>query len=174
MSKPLDAPMSRHKTAALELIDQQSTMTLATSANNRAWAAPVYYVRQKAAFYFFSKPESQHVQEALANDSVAAAIYPYAETWQGIRGIQMSGQVSPVRPGFRALQAVRAYIGKFPFTSDFFEDGQVLDLVGFSKRFRVKLYCFTPQCVYYLDNSVQFGFRSEIDLYSMAQPEHRE
>ena len=41
------------KALAMGLIDEQSTVTLATCRENVAWAAPVYYVFLKSAFYFF-------------------------------------------------------------------------------------------------------------------------
>ena len=41
------------KALATDLINEQSTMTLATCSENVAWAAPVYYVFLKSAFYFF-------------------------------------------------------------------------------------------------------------------------
>ena len=39
---------------ALDLINSTSTMTLATSGRESAWAAPVYYVYQERKFFFFS------------------------------------------------------------------------------------------------------------------------
>lgn len=149
---------------ALALAKEQSTMTLATAHDSAAWAAPVYYAFHKTAFFFFSNPDSRHIQEALAGDQAAAAIYPPADTWQGIRGIQMSGRISAVHPGLVGMQAVGAYIGKFPFTKEFFEPGQALDLASFTKRFRVKFYRFDPHLVFYLDNQIRFGFRTEIKL----------
>ncbi|MCP4579948.1 MAG: hypothetical protein GY846_27080 [Deltaproteobacteria bacterium] len=44
------------KALAKGLINDQSTMTLATCKENVAWAAPVYYVFLKSAFYFFPIP----------------------------------------------------------------------------------------------------------------------
>jgi uncharacterized protein YhbP (UPF0306 family) len=152
------------KKLAVALVHQQSTMTLATAGDNAAWAAPVYYVFYKGSFFFFSDPESRHIREALANDQAASVIYPVADTWQGIRGIQMSGRIRAVGASFTGIQAVRAYIEKFPFTKDFFEPGQALDLANFGKRFRVKLYRFDPHLVFYLDNQIRFGFREEIRL----------
>lgn len=150
------------KEMALSLINQQSTMTLATTGDGAAWAAPVYYAFNNAAFYFFSNPESRHIREALANEQAAAAVYPFADSWQGIRGVQMSGCIRAVSPGITGVRAVGAYIRKFPFTKDFFEPGQKVDLASFSKRFKVKFYRFDPQLVYYLDNQIRFGFRTEI------------
>jgi uncharacterized protein YhbP (UPF0306 family) len=164
LKKSIVKKSNDYRQAAIKIIDQQSTLTLATAEDNCAWAAPVYYVFYKSAFFFFSNPDSKHIRQAMANDQVAATIHPHSTTWQGIKGLQMSGKVSSVRPGLTGIQAVRAYVGKFPFIRDFFEDGQAMDLISFSKRFRANLYCFTPQLVYYLDNTVRFGFRAEVNL----------
>jgi uncharacterized protein YhbP (UPF0306 family) len=150
------------KTLAIDLINEQSTMALATAKKDIAWAAPVYYVFYKSAFFFFSDPKSRHIQEASESEQVSAAIYPFADTWQGIRGIQMSGRIQSVAPGLTAVQAVRAYIAKFPFTKEFFKPGQALDLEGFAKQFRVRLYRLDPEQVFYLDNRIRFGFRETI------------
>lgn len=152
------------KRLAIDLVNQQSTMALATAKENVSWSAPVYYVFHQSTFFFFSDPDSRHIQEAMENEQASAAIYPFVDTWQGIRGIQVSGRVKLVRPGLTAIQAVRAYIKKFPFTKEFFEPGKALDLESFAERFRVRLYRLDPQLVYYLDNEIRFGFREEIDL----------
>jgi uncharacterized protein YhbP (UPF0306 family) len=152
------------KKQALELINGQSTMTLATALDNIAWAAPVYYVFYTSAFFFFSDPASRHIAEAEQSGQVSAAIYAHADTWQGIRGIQMSGRIRQLPPGLTAIQAIRAYTRKFSFTEDFFEPGQALNLENFIKRFKVRFYRLDPEIVYYLDNQIKFGFREEVKL----------
>ena len=57
---------------ALDLVNSVSTMTVATCGRDTAWAAPVYYVYQNGVFFFFSKPDSRHIQEALAAGSASA------------------------------------------------------------------------------------------------------
>lgn len=151
---------------ATDLIHQQSTMTLATAQDNATWAAPVYYVFHNSAFYFFSNPQSRHIRQATTNDAVSAAIHPCAETWQGIQGIQMSGNIHCVRPGITDFAPLRAYLKKFPFTKELFEPGQTLDLAGFVERFKVKLYRFEPDIVFYLDNRIRFGFRAQVKIGS--------
>ena len=152
------------KKLAVDLIEGQSTMTLATAKGNVAWSAPVYYVFFKSCFYFFSDPTSRHIQESLASGQASCAIFANASTWQEIRGIQMSGHMENVAPRLGAIQVIRAYLKKFPFTKDFFKPGQALDLDAFVTRFKVKLYCFKPTLVYYQDNSIRFGFREEVIL----------
>ena len=152
------------KKRALTLIEEQSTMTLATAAASEAWAAPVYFAYHRSGFYFFSDPSARHIRESLAGGRAASTIFAASSSWQEIRGIQMSGTVDSVSAGLEAAAAVRAYLNKFPFTRDFFAPGDPVDPAAFSKRFSVKLYRFNPALVYYLDNSIHFGFRESVTL----------
>ncbi|MBW2017602.1 MAG: pyridoxamine 5'-phosphate oxidase family protein, partial [Deltaproteobacteria bacterium] len=148
------------KERAADLIRSQSTMTLATALENKAWAAPVYYVDIDFLFYFFSSPSSRHILEALESKTASAAVFHPSDKWKDIQGIQMSGSIKPVGPGWEAAKALRAYLRKFPFTGDFFGKKKILDLQDFSKTFRVKLYRFRPTRLLYMDNRIQFGFRA--------------
>ena len=167
-------PQSRHsKTTPTEselsalagsLAAEQTTMTLATAGDSTAWAAPVYYVYFNAAFYFLSSPESRHIREALENGRASSSIHASGSTWQDIRGLQMSGSIDPVTKGREAIQALRAYLKRYPFTKEFFKNKASMDLENFWERFGVKLYRFNPSLVYYLDNRIRFAFREEVRL----------
>jgi uncharacterized protein YhbP (UPF0306 family) len=149
-SKP--SPTGRElRNLAAGLLTEQTTITLATAERNIAWAAPVYYVFLKSAFYFLSDPKSRHVHAA-------------ASTWRQIRGLQMTGRVRPVEDGREALGALRAYLKKYPFTQEFFDKNTPLALASFRDRFGVRLYKFIPALVYYLDNQIRFAFREEVTL----------
>ncbi len=159
------APDARELTdRARRLVAEQNTLTLATADGGTAWAAPVYYVFVKSAFYFLSSPDSRHITEALQNGQASAALHAPASTWQEIKGLQMNGEIRAVKPGLEAVQVLRAYLKKYPFTSEFFKDSPSLDLDAFAKRFGVKLYGFMPSLVYYLDNQIRFAFREEVTL----------
>jgi len=149
---------------ARQLVDEQNTLTLATAEGGKAWAAPVYYVYEKSTFYFLSSPKSRHITEALQNDQASAAIHAAASTWKEIRGLQMTGRIQAVRPGLKAARVLRAYLKKYPFTTDFFKGETALDLDAFADRFDVKLYGFTPTLVYYLDNQIRFAFREQVKI----------
>ncbi len=149
---------------ARRLVAEQNTLTLATAEGGEAWAAPVYYVYQKSTFYFLSSPTSRHITEALRNDQASAAIHAAASTWKEIRGLQMTGRIRAVKPGLEAVQVLRAYLKKYPFTTDLFKDSNLPDLDSFAERFGVKLYGFIPSLVYYLDNQIRFAFREEVSL----------
>jgi uncharacterized protein YhbP (UPF0306 family) len=146
------------------LAAEQSTMTLATARNDEAWAAPVYYVLYKSAFYFLSDPKSRHIQEGLRSGQSSAAVHAAASTWQEIRGLQMTGAIEPVEGGIEALQALKEYLKKYPFTKKLLGPGAVLDLKNFRERFGVRLYKFRPSLVYYLDNQIRFAFREAVKL----------
>ncbi|GAB6909257.1 Pyridoxamine 5'-phosphate oxidase family protein [Desulfosarcina cetonica] len=147
---------------AKQLINSEYTMALASSGENGPWVAPVYYVFYQGAMYFFSKQNSRHISESLKAGNAAATIYPFVCSWQEIKGVQMIGRVRSAGIGFTAIQAVRAYNAKFRFTKEFFEPGEALDLEAFVKRFRVKLYSFNPDKIFFLDNQIRFGFREEV------------
>lgn len=152
------------RTLAIKLILEQTTMTLATANEDIAWSAPVYYVNRGFDFYFFSDPESRHVKESLKTGQASASIYAPASSWRDIKGIQMSGRVETLPPGLEAVNVLRIYLKKYPFTEDFFDPGQKIDLGTLLKRFRVRLYRFRPTLLYYLDNSIKFSFREKIPL----------
>ena len=149
---------------ARQLIAEQTTLTLATAQGDTAWAAPVYYVFLNATFYFLSRPDSRHIQEALGNDQASAAVHVPAATWQEIKGLQMAGRIRAVKPGMEAVRVLKAYLNKYPFTTDFFKESTSLDLQSFTDRFGVRLYGFTPTLVYYLDNQIKFAFRQEVSI----------
>jgi len=167
--KNIDAPRKEPgdqeiKKLAQELIEGQNTMTIATALGNSPWAAPLYYTNLGFRLYFFSDPTSRHIQEAVKSEQAAAAIFfqPPTGSWKEIRGIQMSGKVKRLGPGLESLKALRAYLKKFPFTADFFEPGQNLNLASFFKRFSVRFYRFEPEVLYYRDNRIGFSFRKKV------------
>ena len=158
-------PTNRELTAmARQLVAEQNTLTLATAEGDTAWAAPVYYVFLKSTFYFLSVPNSRHITEALRNGQASGAVHAVASTWKQIKGLQMTGRVRAVKPGLEAVQVLRAYLKKYPFTTDFFKGNVTLDLETFAERFGVKLYGFIPSLVYYLDNQIRFAFREKVAL----------
>jgi len=148
----------------LELINSRTTMTLATAKNDSAWAAPVYYAYRCGFFYFFSNPEARHIVEGLITSQSSAAIHSSSKEWRDICGIQMAGKIQRVPLGREAKNAFGAYMKKFPFCREFFSPGQLLDLTTFIGQFKVKLYKFKPNLVYYLDNRIRFGHRDLVDL----------
>ena len=149
---------------AEKLVREQSAMTLATARGGISWAAPVYYVFHDACFYFFSSPESRHIRESMESACASAAIHPEVRTWREIRGIQMDGHIERVSKNLEAVSVIGKYLKKYRFTKQFFDQKQPFTMETFSERFRVGLYKFKPGTIYYLDNSIDFGFREIVIL----------
>ena len=142
-------------------------MTLATALNSKAWAAPVYYVNKKACFYFFSNPAARHVKDALASGQAACTIYDDDTSWQNLLGLQMSGSIQIVANRMDASKAILAYVKKFPIVKTFFPNIKNAALNDFIRQFHANLYCFIPEFILFMDNSVHFGFRTEITKESL-------
>ena len=164
MNIPAGPDPSTLKDLALMLLAAQSALTLATSREDMPWAAPVYYVNRAFDCFFFSSPDARHIKESKNDRKVSAAVFAPTATWQAIKGLQMTGGIRRQGPCLDAASVVKRYVEKFAFTVEFFRPGQPVDLEALRYRFNVHLYCFRPEKVYYLDNSIAFGFRKRILL----------
>ncbi len=150
--------------AARDFLRAHHTLTLATTRDNLPWAAAVYYVFRGKKIYFFSNPDSRHIQDACRTGKAAAVISSDNQEWQTIQGVQMSGSIYEVTAGIEAAGAIQRYLRAFPFVKSFFKGTEKLNLTALMNRFKARLYCFEPECVYYLDNHIAFGFRKKVFL----------
>lgn len=149
--------------SAVELIQDQSTLTLATADASGPWSAPVYFVLFDDRFYFFSSPRSRHIQQAELSGQAAASLFADTESWQAIRGIQMKGKIERVRSIPLSLSVVAVYLARFPFTRDFFPGNPAPDLEAFFTCFNARLFEFSPEQVFYIDNRHGLGNRRLIE-----------
>ena len=149
---------------ALQLIQTQKTLVLATAAPE-PWAAPVYYEYQKQRFYFFSGADSRHITAAFSSGRCSGAVFRDSDHWREIEGLQMEGRLEEVRFGAEAARVFAAYVKRFPTVKSFFAEA-VFDLAQFAQRFSARLYAFVPQRVFYVNNQIGFGKRREIELPS--------
>ncbi|HKK99138.1 MAG TPA: pyridoxamine 5'-phosphate oxidase family protein [Desulfotignum sp.] len=142
----------------LELILQTRVMTLATSADNQPWTAPVYYLYRDRAFYFFSNPDARHISDGK-DRQCAASIFRTHDCVENLEGLQMSGLVLEQGTGTQAVAVAGAYARQFTIS---FAGS---DILGFFKNaFHARLYKFVPNLVYHMDNRQGFGHRECIDL----------
>ncbi|KAA3644744.1 MAG: hypothetical protein DWQ07_15155 [Chloroflexi bacterium] len=143
-----------HRKLLNEYLDL-STMTLGTvGQDGQAHVAPVYFVAdENIDLYFFSKPDSQHIQDLEGNPSAAISIYPECFDWQEIRGVQMQGSVGSNIPRKKEKQLIKLYSEKFPFVSGL--------KIAFTEN---RMYQFRPEWVRVVDNRVQFGHKTEFSL----------
>jgi len=151
-------PNSQPKEQVTHLLDTVRTLTLATGGEMGPWSSPVYYLYRDHRFYFFSSPESRHVQEG-AGRPCAASIFRVHDRVERLEGLQMSGIIQSQKNGVRAAAAAGAYARRFGITVSGADC-----LVFFQNAFHARLYAFSPDQVYHMDNRKGFGNREMIRL----------
>ena len=152
----------------LKLITHSAVMTLATRNRESAWSAPVYYLFTDGRFYFFSNPDSRHVQEGESR-VCGASIFRDDPCFENLEGIQMSGRIAPGGKGMEAAKAALAYCRRHGIKLDIPGDTGSASLPGniltvFASAYHARLYCFEPDQVFYMDNSRGFGNRIQVEL----------
>lgn len=143
-----------------------NTLTLASAADGRPWAATVFYAHRDFDLYFLSDPASRHCRELAASPFVAATVTEDYGDWRRIKGIQIEGVAQPVGSRREQVVALAAYVAKFPFVAGFFPaSGMSLSRMRIGGRpVSVRLYKVVPHRLLYLDNEKGFHHREELVL----------
>lgn len=150
-----DAPATR-RTAALAFLAAHRVMTLATTGPEGLWAAAVFYVNSSFDLFYLSAGHTRHARNLAADPRTAVTIQPDDAPWTAIQGIQLSGMVSQLE-GKERDRALALYIEKFPFLAD-------APPPLAAALTRVNWYRVRPTRLFFVDNTVGFGHRDEIDL----------
>jgi uncharacterized protein YhbP (UPF0306 family) len=137
------------------LVSGQTTLALATAdENSMPRTTPLFYLADDALrLYWFSSRSSLHSRNLARNPQASVAIFPHAENWRQIQGVQMQGAVTIV-----ADKKLRESV-----TWDYCERFQLGNLFSLAIG-RSSLYCFTPSWLRYIDNTRRFGYKFELDL----------
>lgn len=133
--------------------------TLATSGPRGVWAAAVFYVHDSWDLYFLSSPASQHCANLAHSAQVAVTIQADYADWPGIKGVQMEGHVDELR-GEAEQRARLLYSQKFAVLGKLAQAPAAI----VKAMAKVHWYRITPQRLLYIDNSLGFGHREEVDL----------
>jgi uncharacterized protein YhbP (UPF0306 family) len=133
--------------------------TLATIGPQGVWAAAVFYVHVGWNLYFISSPNSQHCINLAHSAQVAVTIQADYADWPGIKGVQMEGRVHELSG--EAEQRVKQLYGqKFPVVGKLAQaPAAIVNALAKIHWYQVK-----PQSLLYIDNSLGFGHREEVDL----------
>ncbi len=145
---------------ATALVRRCSTMVIATGGRQDPWAAPVYYVWSRNAFWFYSSDGSRHIRLGLEHGKAAAALWEDADTWRKIQGLQMQGRLSRAEETARAAAIALAYTAKFPRAAGILKDRSGKESGGG----KVRLYAFRPDRLIYTNNRFGLGFRRPVRL----------
>ncbi len=133
--------------------------TLATTGAQGVWAAAVFYVHDGWALYFLSSPTSRHCANLAENDRVAVTIQADYTDWPDIKGVQLEGQVCELA-GEAERRARHLYGEKFPVVGKLAQAPAAI----VKALAKVRWYQIKPQRLFYIDNSLGFGHREELDL----------
>ena len=140
---------------------EQSTLALGTvGVENAPQVAPLFFAHVFAdggglRVYWLSDPSSRHSTNLAACPKVAAAVYAPVWGWREIRGVQMEGQVTPLREAEERAQGLALYRAKFPFVT----------AVTFAVLVRrATLYELRVAWLRWLDNARGFGHKREFCL----------
>lgn len=108
-------------------------------------------IDEQVRFYFVSDPASRHSQHLMRQPHVSLAGYAPIRMWQQVRGIQVQGVCESVEPEHR--QGVwETYRQWYPYIDE------VTEYVRAMAFYRV-----TPDRIRWIDNSVHFGFKVDLD-----------
>ena len=144
---------------ALQYLCEHHVANLASSGSAGPWAAAVFYVNDRFDLYFLSSPTSRHCENIARDPRVAVTVQEDYSDWPKIKGLQLEGMASELS-GDDENRARRLY-------------GQKYSLVGMISTApsaivkalaRVRWYRVAPIRAYFVDNSVGFGHRDELDL----------
>lgn len=133
--------------------------TLATSGPQGVWATAVFYVHDGWDLYFLSSPSSRHGANLAHSAQVAVTIQADYADWPDIKGVQMEGQVFELS-GAAEQRARQLYGQKFPVVGKLAQAPATI----VNAMAKVHWYRITPQHLLYIDNSLGFGHREEVDL----------
>ncbi len=154
-------------TAALQLLKEHKTLTLATCFDGQPWAASLYYVNDDDLhLYFVSDPDSRHARELKANPDVAVAINADRHFWPKLRGLQVQGQAYAVSPEKRNT-VLALYLERFEEISALFaspagsQERKIAERLASGTFFEI-----IPGRIRMIDNRQGFGFREEFDAES--------
>jgi hypothetical protein len=134
-------------------------MTLATAGDEGPWAAAVFYVHHGWALYFLSAAASRHCRNMAQNPRVSATIQEDYTEWRQIKGIQLEGTATRLS-GEEQARARDLYGAKFPLLRD--TAGLPAEIAAALAS--ISWYRIAPERAWFVDNSVAFGHRDEIDL----------
>jgi uncharacterized protein YhbP (UPF0306 family) len=144
---------------ALQYLREHHVATLATSGSSGPWAAAVFYVSEGFDLYFLSSPGSRHCENIARESRVAVTVQEDYSDWPNIKGLQLEG-VAGVLSGDDESRARRLYGDKYPVVGR----GAQAPTAIVNAIARIRWYRFTPRRAYFIDNSIGFGHRDELEI----------
>ncbi|MBI1282013.1 MAG: hypothetical protein GC179_28060 [Anaerolineaceae bacterium] len=138
-----------------EFLETQSTLSLATvNAEGQPETAPVFYVSDdQFNLYWLSSKQVAHSINLSARPQVSGSICPTIWQWADIVGLQIKGEATAISDERIREQILLIYLRKFQLPPSF-------DSIIASSS----LYVLRPSWMRWVNNSVTFGHKVEIEF----------
>lgn len=128
-------------------------LNLATvSPEGKPMAHTMAYVSEDAIIYLATKKDTRKVQNIMHNPSVAYTVDEDDPDWFEMKALQVEGKASIITDETELREVGEIMVAKFPIVADMPPDPDII---------MIKI---EPEIVYYLDYSIEFGYRERIDL----------
>ena len=148
----------------LNYLESHNAMSLATVDDDLPHAASVFYVSRGYDLFFISSPDSRHGRNLMTNSHVSATINEDYANWGDIKGLQLKGQVEQIGSLADNNEIADEFTAKFSDVSDFFKLPDELPEALADKVRKVSFYKFRSSKIFYIDNSLGFGQRQELEI----------
>lgn len=128
-------------------------LNLATvSPEGRPMAHTMAYVSEDMTVYLATNRNTRKVRNIMQNPAVAYTIDEDDPDWFDMQALQVEGRASIVEDEGEMREIGEIMMGKFPVIADMPADPDTI------------LIKIVPEVVYYLDYSVEFGYRERVTL----------
>lgn len=151
--------------AALQLLKEHKTLTLATCSDNQPHAASLYFANDADLnLYFVSDPETRHARDLIANPDVAVTINEDHFPWRQLRGLQIRGRARQV-PAEKRDTVLDLYLERFEDIAALFasptgsEEQKIAERLAGGTFFEI-----IPDWIRVIDNREGFAYRQEFDI----------
>jgi hypothetical protein len=147
------------------LLAGHSTITLATAAEGRAWAATVFYASDAGLnLYFVSDLRTRHGRDMHRDAHVTGAINHDVSTWGEVIGLQLEGRAL-VLEGEERLRALDIYLEKFADVRRLFDRPRDANEKVIADRLqKAPFWRLAPSWVRLIDSTRGFGWKWETPL----------
>jgi general stress protein 26 len=128
-------------------------LNLATvSPQGNPMAHTLAYVSEEAIVYLATRKNTRKVQNIMHNPHVAYTVDEDDPDWFDMKALQVEGRASIINNEKELREIGEIMVAKFPIVADMPPDPEII------------LIKIEPEVIYYLDYSVEFGYRKEINL----------
>ena len=128
-------------------------LNLATvSPQGNPMAHTLAYVSEEAIVYVATRKNTRKVQNIMHNPRVAYTVDEDDPDWFDMKALQVEGRASIINDEKELREIGEIMVAKFPIVADMPPDPEIV------------LIKIEPEVIYYLDYSVEFGYRKEINL----------